>query len=88
MLRAGGYAVMTDLGTGEQVERDSFTCRHCNRVTFVKPRQRPEDLGGFCRVCMGLVCSSCAGGACDVLELKLERMEQRAHTLKSYGIQG
>src|SRR5262249_41460565 len=58
-------------------EFDTFTCGHCNRVIHVPVRQRPEDIGGLCKVCMRLVCPTCVGHACDVIERKLERAERK-----------
>lgn len=85
MRREGGYAVITD-PERPTVELSTFSCRHCNRVVHVKPKQRPEDLGGLCKICMGLVCSECVGKGCDPLEERLRREEERYHTLRSYGL--
>ena len=83
MRNAGGYLQVCD--DGLVVERDSFSCRHCNRVTFVKPRQAPEDLGGLCKVCMGLICAGCLGQPCQTLEARLAAAEARYHARRSYG---
>lgn len=101
MRRPGGYAVITspepttvnfdrlrceriDAGT---TEVDTFGCGHCGRVVHVKPRQRPEDIGGFCRQCTKAICPGCtASGRCDPLERKLERLEARERVLRSYGL--
>jgi hypothetical protein len=87
MLRPGGYTFHNHDGRIE--EGESFTCRHCNRVSFVKPRERPEDVGGFCRCCSGLLCKECAGrmslgGKCAPLEENLRRMEARLHLIQSF----
>lgn len=84
MLRGGrialyrgqeGYAVYTD--PDRTVERRSFTCQHCNRLTLVAPGADPADIGGLCKVCMGLVCPRCAGiDRCDPVEAKMERAER------------
>ena len=37
MPRSGGYAIWSS-PEGGQLERDSFSCGHCNRVCFVRPR--------------------------------------------------
>lgn len=85
MRRAGGYAVWTD-ENGRRVEADTFSCRHCQRITHVKPKQDPTELGGLCKVCMGLVCSECAGKGCDEVQRKLDRAEASYHARRSYGI--
>lgn len=84
MQRPGGYAVITQ-HDGPQVEIDTFTCGHCNHVTHVKSRARPEDLGGLCKICMKPICTGCVGGVCDPFEEKLRRAEARYHALRSYG---
>ena len=77
MLRPGGYAVAFE-PYGGMHEADTYTCGHCNRVTHVKPRQRPEDIGGRCSCCNCLMCLECtAKQTCDPLEEKLRRMERR-----------
>jgi len=75
MLRPSGYVIRTDRETGKVTDRETFMCRHCNRHTIIyKARQRPEDIGGFCRVCGSLICSQCVDtGKCDTLEAKLQR---------------
>ena len=76
MRRPGGYARIDEPGCAP-VELDTFTCAHCNRVTHVKPRQRPEDIGGLCKQCMGLICPACVGQACVPFLKRLEQMEAR-----------
>lgn len=78
MLRPGGYSIIVDPDR-PTVELDSFTCKHCNRVTFVKARCTPEDLGGRCTCCGGLICKHCVDGPCDPLEEKLARWEDPTH---------
>lgn len=85
MRNPGGYFCLTDPEKGT-TEGDSFTCRHCCRLTFVKPKMSPTDLGGLCRVCDGLICSQCVGKGCDPLEEQLRRMENRDIALRSYGV--
>lgn len=80
-----GYAVTTH-ADGSITESDTTTCRHCNTVFHVGARQRPEDIGGLCRVCMGIICPKCVGQGCDVIERKLERWEASYHARRSYGI--
>lgn len=75
MLRAGNYSI-TFNPDGATIEQDSFTCGHCQKVTFVKPGQRADDLGGLCKVCMSLICPGCVDKiVCDPFEEKLRRAE-------------
>lgn len=68
-------------------EFDTMACGHCNRIIHIQARQRPEDVGGFCRQCMRAICPTCVDtGRCDPLEKKLERWEDRERTLRSYGV--
>lgn len=100
-LKPQGYATITspvqtqanlDGFQAEQVqvgvsEYDTFTCGHCCRVTHVKSRSRPEDIGGLCKQCMKLICPYCLNtGRCDPFEKKLERAEERQRILHSYGL--
>jgi hypothetical protein len=76
MLKPGGYAQIVEPDRATR-ECDTFTCAHCNRVTHVGPRSRPEDIGGLCKQCMGLICARCLGQACVPFEKKLEAWEAR-----------
>jgi hypothetical protein len=79
-----GYCIITsEFGCDEM---DAFTCGHCNAIKAVKPKERAEDIGGICMLCFELLCPSCVGGGCDPFEKKLEREENRARTLRGYGI--
>lgn len=73
-----GYATLT---TPDGVlEADTFTCAHCQAIRRVKPFCDPADLGGLCKVCMGVICEKCvAQGICDPIMKKIERQEQAAH---------
>jgi hypothetical protein len=83
MRNPGGYAVVTD---GDSVrEADTFTCAHCNSIVIVKAGQKAEDVGGFCRMCMDLICPRCADGPCVPFEKKLEAQEAAYHARRSYG---
>ena len=75
MLRANNYAVIFN-PDGPTIERNNFTCGHCQRVTFVLPGQRADDIGGLCKVCMNLICPECTDKmVCDPFEEKLKRSE-------------
>lgn len=71
-----GYGVWVGVN-GVEKERDSFTCAHCNTVVFIEPRARPEDSGGFCRMCMKCICGPCTNHGCTPFEKKLEQVEAR-----------
>ena len=98
MRNAGGYSqiICDDPGRtiakdayGREVptEADTFTCGHCNKVVFVRPRERPEDIGGLCKQCMKLICPHCLiAGNCTPLEKRLAAQEARYHALRSYGM--
>ena len=88
MRNPGGYGVATDRETGKVLkEEDTYSCGHCNKVVFVKPKCDPADLGGLCYQCMKLICPHCHGvGTCDPLEKKLEREAASYHARRSYGL--
>ena len=67
------------------IERDTFTCCHCNRIIHVKPMANMDEFGSMCRNCMKMVCPACADGSCVPFEKKLEEVEARERILKSYG---
>lgn len=77
MRRAQGYAVIVEPGKAT-VERDTFTCAHCNCVVFVEPMQAASDMGGWCMMCAKNTCTSCAGQlGCSPFERKIEALERR-----------
>ena len=77
MIRAGNYSI-TVYPDRPPEEQDSFTCGHCSKVTFIKPGQRADDIGGLCKVCMNLICPQCTDLlTCDPFERKLERDEAK-----------
>ncbi|MGH6821947.1 MAG: hypothetical protein ACREC4_00395 [Methylocella sp.] len=78
MRRPGGWlCISTD---GANKEFDTFTCRHCGTIVVVPHKCRPDDLGGLCTVCGGLVCPQCIGKGCTPMERRLEQMEAAAAT--------
>ena len=100
MRNPHGYAVITtpeparvnfdrfrseELSAGV-VERDTFTCCHCNRIIHVKPMAPMDEFGSMCRNCMKMTCPACANGPCVPFAKRLEMAERREMALKSYGL--
>ena len=84
MRKPQGYAVLTEPDK-TVVERDTFTCGHCNKIVMVEPMADPTAMGGMCFCCMKLVCPTCVDtGLCDPMEKKLERMESSYEARRSY----
>lgn len=78
---------LSGLGTlwmpyGETKEMATFSCAHCNGIRHVKPYCDPADLGGLCKLCMGVICETCVGKGCDPLEKQIERQEARGRALR------
>lgn len=87
MRKPQGYATLCEPDKAP-VECDTFTCAHCNHIVHVKPRAAAEDIGGLCKVCMGMICGPCVNLlVCDVFEKKLERMEARDRFLRQAVLQ-
>ena len=82
MARERGYAVWVN-PDGPKVEMSTFTCCHCQALVFIKQKAPPEELGGFCRMCMKPTCPKCADGACAPFEKQLEAQEARDRSLRS-----
>lgn len=82
-LKPQGYAIVCDPVEGNR-EADTLTCFHCNRVVHVRAKAAPEDVGGFCRMCMKPICASCVDGPCVPFEKKLEQIEAQYHARRSY----
>lgn len=99
MRRPGGYAVITNPAPGKirldggrvemacegVTELDTVTCAHCGAVNHIRPKERPEDLGGLCKSCMKLICPRCLDQGCTPLERQIEAMEQRDYLRRSNG---
>lgn len=73
--------------TGSMVERDTYSCFHCNSVVHV-PVKADVNFVGFCRNCMQAICQRCAALPCEPFQKKLEAEEARYHARRSYGIEG
>ena len=71
MRNPGGLA-QSFYPDGQTVECDTFTCNHCQKVTFVWPGISVYDMGGGCRICNKLICSKCVDkGTCTPWEQRL-----------------
>lgn len=91
MLRPQGYGILIDPALPCPIEQDTFTCSHCNRIVIVKPLRPPEEMGGFCHGCSGLMCENCTrarelGGPCVTWQQILDKIEARNRALQSYGM--
>jgi hypothetical protein len=75
MLRPQGYSLIIDPETGN-VEHDTITCAHCNKVKRLKAFIRPDEQEGFCRKCMAYVCRDCAGKPCNPIMKQVEDWEK------------
>lgn len=72
-------------GWGVEKKADTFTCKHCQRVTEVLARQDPNEF--WCQSCMAPICKACkkrdwdrpAGAACSHFERRLAYAEARGH---------
>lgn len=74
--RVGGYAHWFN-GQGPDMEQDSITCCHCNRVVFIEPFKPVEEFTGWCMSCMKFICLLCAErGECVPFEKRLIQMER------------
>ena len=64
---------------GEVKQKATFTCAHCEHVKRVEPFCDPADLGGLCKVCMGVICDKPECHLqCDPIIKKIERFEKAA----------
>ena len=81
MLNPHGHTVETLLD-GKVIEGETFWCGHCGAHSHIKPKQRPDDLGGRCKACMKTLCPRCALKynatlECDPLEELIKRIAKR-----------
>lgn len=89
MLRPQGYGIITDPDArgGVAIEFDTFTCKHCQRVTIVRPGESATNCGGWCGSCAAPICGVCADlGVCTPWEKQMEKMEARDRLLRSVGL--
>jgi hypothetical protein len=90
MIRPHGYVTIAH-PESRTIERDAVSCRHCQRIVFVKPGTvstvylEPqqdgtwkETPGAFCRCCMAPICLRCeAQGVCTPFLKQIEAAEAR-----------
>ena len=95
MRKPQGYATLVGpLDRGPKALRqqgvaDTFTCAHCQRIVHVPVKCDPADLGGLCKICMGLVCPRChVTRTCTPWEERMRRMEARYEFRRSAGLIG
>jgi hypothetical protein len=73
--KALNYSIL--VGPNAVVERDSFTCGHCQRIVFVPPGRSATDIGGGCRICHHLICGRCVDlGICKPFEQQIAEIER------------
>lgn len=86
MLRAGGYATVTEGDGRLSREEDTATCAHGNEIVRIAPGHVPKHINGddidYCCCCKGLLCQKCAAEMnltlkCVPFEKRLEEMESR-----------
>lgn len=75
MLRPGGYLLITD-PERPTVERDTYTCCHCNRIVVVRPGSGTKR--GWCFRCDAAHCGGFRCWTCVPFERRMEAMENRA----------
>lgn len=76
MRNPGGYALWSDKRL-PSIERDTFTCVHCNSIVIVTPKMSATDMGGWCAMCAKPVCKRCAGKGCTPFEKRMEAVERK-----------
>lgn len=95
-----GYVSITMPEAAGPIERDTITCKHCQRIVFVKPGTAStvylfpqvdgpdkEEPGAFCRTCMAPICLHCLHkGTCTPFERQIEQMEARGRFLRAAGV--
>ena len=80
-LAPKGHSIIID-GYGVATHRDTFTCKHCQAICDVEPKQDPNEF--WCVSCSAPICRKCKAldwnrpvGACSHFERQLERAEAR-----------
>lgn len=67
-------------------EFDTATCNHCNCIYHIKHGCPPEEMGGFCRQCMKVICPRCVGKPCVPWLKKMDEMEQKDYMRRQYEV--
>lgn len=73
VLKPHGIVVVTDLD-GNECQRDTLRCCHCQAVWVVKPGSGRRR--GFCQKCMGPTCGAERCCECVPIERGLELVEK------------
>lgn len=89
--RRKGFFLTEDPGTGKLVEKETYSCGHCQRHTILEHSDRLDDVGVYCLACERPCCKGCAdkmakGGMCETWEAKFDRIEARARARASMGL--
>lgn len=71
----------TIVGPGGLTKKfDTCTCIHCNKVWVTFSTEKGiGNPGGWCRMCMRMICPNCAGKECEPFMRKLEKMERKSN---------
>lgn len=76
--REQGTAFVFDPALPRVMERDTFTCSHCQRIVMLHDEQGRQIDSVLCMRCDKRICVPCAEQArCDPFEKKLSRMESK-----------
>lgn len=89
-LAPKGHSVVID-GWGVETHQDTYSCKHCQRVVFVKPKTDPNEF--WCASCAAPICQACKAqewnkpaGACSHFERRLAKAEARFAMLRDMGL--
>lgn len=93
MRSAGGYSIIIDPSAPTK-EHDTFTCAHCQAITFTKAGHGPLQVAiiqldgsvrmqaaGFCQSCFRHICPRCEGKGCNPVEKQIELEEKAARLI-------
>lgn len=83
-LKPGGVGQY--FGPEGQVEIETSTCAHCNRITDIPNRRKMHEQVDICRSCMKLICLECADKPCTPFMKRVEEAEERGYRLRQMGI--
>ncbi len=74
------------IGPGSTEEMDTCTCKHCNKVWYVRGTAIKSNPGGWCRMCMAPICPQCAGKECVPFLKKLDEYEAKQKFYREAGL--